>query len=1203
MEVFITKIPDTVSNNRLKLDLANVLHLPPLREPTEPPINFEVFVFQNRRKRGSRLGALTLPYSNIAHRFLQLYWEPTPQRPFVIGTTRIQFRESRNPARPEVLNRLRTAPFQDPREAHERETRNQELHALHVGISSIQFGWECRDQAYSIEWEQACSQARLTFDGKQREFWVSMHESEASDSNQDERRNDTQSASDADPLGFIMSLDFMRGIFTSDVTRLIVIRVSQIYWVSASLHELSGRPVVFFSLIYPPSFQSESTSLFGFGDTPQRQRWTCFTDDHAEVAAYTSLSLRLECESPADLINLREFARHAHIKVSDFSYAIVERRGLFSQARRLQYADWVATLPWSVAFQVEALVRSWLVHLEEILSLRRPIQQLLLRKGHRYTAALPRDLYSHAKALYWFGDTSDELDGDSDVANGPPSSSDVSHAITKLFAKDENKLQFRFDRDVNGRSFINRRVKKVLLDGLTIAGVHFTFLAYSQSALKDHAVWFVTPFEHIDDSGNHHLVNAASIIASIGNFRDLPFDRQLIYCPARYAARISMAFTATEASVSVEVDQVMTGDDIKDKTGTYTFTDGVGTISPELAKEVWKALQERRGRTGRKDRTYPRGYQVRFQGSKGMLSVDYTLTGRRILLRPSMIKFEAPHSTTIEIARAFHRPAPYYLNRPPIMLLEGLGVPQEVFQTLQDDAVRDAQASVLSLESAAHLLDTHGLGASFRLGSVMLGLYKLGVGPPEDAFWRQMMDFAINHVLREMKYRARIPVPGPDSWTLVGVADVHGYLLEGEVFACIDSPHESDLIYLEGRVLVSRSPTIHPGDVQVVHAIGRPPPDSPFARESLRNTIVFSIQGERPLPSCLGGGDLDGDEYNVTTRPELLPPSDCLPASYEPAQRKLVDHESTMADVAEFVAEYINSDTLGIIATTWLIIADQSTEGIFDPDCLKLAALHSNAVDYPKSGQPVPNDQIPRLKYQQRPDWTAPETGSREGVSYDQSTRAIGKLFRSIELPALQRAERGARRQRRKMQHGNRDEQLGDILEYFYEEPDEADPMDEVTKAILARVADFIPAEKNDDKMITGIWECYGAYVSTLRSICADYTLSQSRFAMLTEAEAEVGTIVAKCSQPRKRKDLMSQMREQTATLVGNVKREISGDNDVLPEMSLQRAWTAYRLSRFKDDDFGARSFGWIVLGCIFDAIKEIEVEEEEAERTSTRRI
>ena len=98
-------------------------------------------------------------------------------------------------------------------------------------------------------------------------------------------------------------------------------------------------------------------------------------------------------------------------------------------------------------------------------------------------------------------------------------------------------------------------------------------------------------------------------------------------------------------------------------------------------------------------------------------------------------------------------------------------------------------------------------------------------------------------VLRELKHHARIPVPGPESWTLVGVADIHGQLEEGEIFACIDSPNDSRLIYLEGPCLISRSPTIHPGDIQMVHAIGRPPAGSALASESLRNTVVFSIQG------------------------------------------------------------------------------------------------------------------------------------------------------------------------------------------------------------------------------------------------------------------------------------------------------------------------------------------------------------------------
>ena len=126
----------------------------------------------------------------------------------------------------------------------------------------------------------------------------------------------------------------------------------------------------------------------------------------------------------------------------------------------------------------------------------------------------------------------------------------------------------------------------------------------------------------------------------------------------------------------------------------------------------------------------------------------------------------------------------------------------------------------------------------------MLSLHKLGVGPlTGDKFWQRMMDFAVNHVLRDLKQHARIPVPG--GWNIVGVADVHGYLKEGEVFGRIVPSDGSKAIYLEGPTLVTRSPTIHPGDVQVAWGIGRPPPGSPFEVQDLRNTLVFSTKGRQ----------------------------------------------------------------------------------------------------------------------------------------------------------------------------------------------------------------------------------------------------------------------------------------------------------------------------------------------------------------------
>ncbi|CAL1696034.1 unnamed protein product [Somion occarium] len=683
------------------------------------------------------------------------------------------------------------------------------------------------------------------------------------------------------------------------------------------------------------------------------------------------------------------------------------------------------------------------------------------------------------------------------------------------------------------------------------------------------------------------MINAASIIASLGDFSQP--DPQLVFCPARYAARISQAFTATDASASAEVDEIFPVDDVYDDTGRWCFTDGVGTISAELARAIWKELRDKRRRAKRAS-TYPRAFQIRFQGSKGMLSVDYRLTGRAICLRPSMIKFNAPDSRVIEIARAFDKPGPFYLNRPLIMILEELGVPYETFKDLQEAAVSEAQESVQSLGRAGKLLETYGLGNSFKMTSVMLSLEKLGVQPPmNDEFFQRMMDFSVNHVLRELKHHARIPVK--DAWNLVGVADVHGFLEEGEVFIHVVPTNGQAPFYFEGRTLVTRSPTIHPGDVQIARAIGRPPPGSPFERETLRNCVVFSIKGNRPLPTCLGGGDLDGDIYCCTMLESLMPTRTYAPAQYSPAEKVLLDRPSTMEDVANFVTEYIYSDSLGLIAMQWLIIADQSSLGPRDPDCLLLSDLHSNAVDYPKSGRPVPVDKIPKLKHRVRPDWNAPETlveGSKLAEKFYESSRAIGRLFRAIDLPASQTVQTAQRAQRRRLREGSAS--LQDILEGFHA----AEPVedDEVSLAVYERVTQFIAVGRHPDDIIVELWELFEQYASQLRTICADHTVSNSRDAMLTEEEAVVGTIVAKSSQPRKRKDNMSKMRERTAPLVQGVGQQIEGDEGILLERSLERAWVAFRIANLEQDSFGAKSFGWIALGEIFDAIKKIEESE-----------
>jgi hypothetical protein len=182
------------------------------------------------------------------------------------------------------------------------------------------------------------------------------------------------------------------------------------------------------------------------------------------------------------------------------------------------------------------------------------------------------------------------------------------------------------------------------------------------------------------------------------------------------------------------------------------------------------------------------------------------------------------------------------------MVLEGLGVPFQVFEKYQDMAVVETRKAGDSVKQAATMLENFGLGSSYRLPSVLLSLHKLDIFKNHDPFYEKMIEYAIHHVLRDLKNLARIPVP--KAWTLVGVADVHKYLKPKQIFACV-KPIKGRKIYLEGPVLISRSPTIHPGDVMIVNAIGPPPPntDCPFAKEPLSNTVVFSILG-RTLHEC-----------------------------------------------------------------------------------------------------------------------------------------------------------------------------------------------------------------------------------------------------------------------------------------------------------------------------------------------------------------
>ena len=258
-------------------------------------------------------------------------------------------------------------------------------------------------------------------------------------------------------------------------------------------------------------------------------------------------------------------------------------------------------------------------------------------------------------------------------------------------------------------------------------------------------------------------------------------------------------------------------------------------------REIWKAYQRTRQRTTRN--SHPSALQFRLGGSKGMVVEDDTLVGKVVCLRPSQTKFEAPDNRTFDIQATSLRPKAMFLNRPLITLLEFLGADCDRITRLQDAEINEARSLHSSVEDASKVLQQHGLGASFNIPSMFSNIKKvLRVDfEMDDGQVGYRSDLLVNslkcsetHILRELKYRAHIRVPG--SYTLYGVSDEWDCLEEGEIYATVFDQKKGIREEIEGRVAITRSPQIHPGDVQLVNAVRRD------QLKHLTNVVVFSCK-------------------------------------------------------------------------------------------------------------------------------------------------------------------------------------------------------------------------------------------------------------------------------------------------------------------------------------------------------------------------
>ncbi|KIK37017.1 hypothetical protein CY34DRAFT_26176 [Suillus luteus UH-Slu-Lm8-n1] len=1123
MEISLRNIALAVTTDDLTIAFAEILHKPPFQ--TSPLLNFEIHLSDESHPNGQQ-GTLALPAEDAGVTFLRAHGGAgivVKGRPILISRSTQAIHESR-------IERLNNAPWRDPiqlrqqQERHLRKKRNQSFQLLRYSFGSF-----LRDGSFSSQVSPPGT-ACVICDTENRQVRFTV---------EPQRTTHNQTFVTGDLV--LNFAPLTRAITASYVPHNIATLVGNRNEDTAIVFVRADEPPVYTSAF---KIIKDNKRVAGLG-----------RNDHMPPGCH-SLMLAFSNQSDADMfayacrnhLHLRHSTQH-HIRIRDH---------ISNDTSIEKLHESLSQMPYKLGFEVEKTVADSLLSAMDILSLKEIILSLQAEHGddapeifrsfaselagysasrtkrHKHRAqrqfsqeSLPsllrrvtqQFIKEHQKPRPFLAPPPQSgvylsyhfiLTPTRYVLEGP--FPDQSNSVLRRYGHPECFLRVSLHRE-NDCSIIDLlrvRYRSILLNGCRVAGRQFQFLGYSMSGLKEHSVWFVTPFEDWD--GN--LLNAQSIRDNLGDFSKL--HKQ----PARLAARWSQAFSGTDPSITLLPEEIDFHYPDRYSRSGGLMTDGCSSISVELARDIWRSMQKGKKRSA-KLRHIPSAFQFRLGGAKGMVVQDPTIQGKLVRLRPSQIKFDAPENLTFDVQSTSAEPIPVFLNRPLIALMEFLGVDTQRIIELQDDDICRAQSVRLSCTNASKIIQQHGLGASFHLPSLFTNLssiLQLEIGDTEDdpSLWtNKLIESSLQcvetYILRELKYRAHIAVPG--SYTLLGVSDEWGCLREGEIYATVFNERTGSVQSITGKVAITRSPQIHPGDLQVVKAVKR------RELEHLKNVVVFSCKGERALASCLSGGDLDGDIFNLILDPRLLPTKQFEPGEYPAVTVRSIPNACGISDVADFVIDYIQADLIGPIAISHLRFSDLKT-----PDCTEcnqLATFASQALDFPKSGTPVDFKSLPWLpRTQARPDFLAKEGAGITSGQYYESTKLLGQLFRQVPM------KRGIPT----AWNGNSSPSDGANVEAALSYVD-------LSHLGLPGLTD--PNEELMEEMTYLL----NAYCEQLLIIGQAHTMSKNKNIHVSEAELVSGTIMATWSDHHRRRNAVSAMNLQTQELVRRVKEELEGEN------------------------------------------------------------
>jgi RNA-dependent RNA polymerase len=372
---------------------------------------------------------------------------------------------------------------------------------------------------------------------------------------------------------------------------------------------------------------------------------------------------------------------------------------------------------------------------------------------------------------------------------------------------------------------IYARILSILRKGIVIADKKFEFLAFSNSQLRENSLWMFA---------SRTSLTAADIREWMGDFREI---RNV----ARYAARLGQSLSSSWETMHVGKYEIEMIPDVETKRNgiKYCFSDGIGKISAELAREVASKCGC--------NRNVPSAYQIRYGGFKGVVAVDPT-SSIKLSLRKSMCKYHS-QNTTLDVL-AWSKYQPCFLNHQIITLLSHLGVKHKFFLKKQRETIDQLNAILTDPLSAQEALEFMFTG---EIPTILKEMLSAGYKPDEEPFLFMMLQGLRASTLMDLRHKSRIYILNGRS--MMGCLDETKTLKYGQIFVQISrfsnqlssnsslkfirsSSNPNNFIFV-GKVVVAKNPCLYPGDVRVLRAVHVP------ALQHMVDCVVFPQKGKR----------------------------------------------------------------------------------------------------------------------------------------------------------------------------------------------------------------------------------------------------------------------------------------------------------------------------------------------------------------------